>query len=100
MLLDRDRHVTDVAPGRPRDLADRLTEGQQPRAGQLVHLPDVTFVGQGGDGDVGDVVSVHEWFGDVTRGQRDLTAEDVVEHVVLAEVLREPGGAHDGERGA
>ncbi len=58
-----------------RDLADRLTEGQQPRTGQLVHLTDVTFVGQGGDGDVGDVVSVDEWFGDVTGGQRDLTAE-------------------------
>ena len=83
-----------------RDLGHRLGEGQQPRASQLVHLADVTFVGECCHRDVGDVVSVDERFRGVTGGQSDLAAEHVVEHVVLAEVLCEPGGAHDGERRA
>ena len=93
MLLDRDRHVADVAPGRARDLGDGFGEGQQPRAGQLVDLADVAFVGECGDRDVGDVVGVDERFRGVTGGQSDLAAEHMVEHVVLAEVLCEPGGS-------
>ena len=86
-------------PVRRGDLVDRLGEGQQARAGQLVQLADVAVIGERGDGDVGDVVGVDERLGGVAGRERHLAAEHVVEHVVLAEVLREPRRAHDGQRG-
>ena len=100
MLLHRDRHVPDLATGRPGDLFDRLGEGQKPRAGQLVELAYVPVLGKRRDGNVGDVVGVDERLRGVTGRKRDLAAEHVLEHVVLAEVLGEPGRSHDGQLGA
>ena len=55
-----------LAARRLGDLGGRLGEGQQPRTGQLVELPDVTVVGERGHRDVGDVVGVDERLGDVS----------------------------------
>ena len=57
-------------------------------------------VGQRRDRDVGDVVGVDERLRGVTGRKGDLAAEHVLEHVVLAEVLGEPGRAHDRQLGA
>ena len=88
------------APGRGRDLRDRLLEAQRPRPGELVDLAVVAVLGQRGGRDVGDVLDVDERLGDVPRRHGDLAREDAVEQERLAEVLREPAAAHDGPLGA
>jgi hypothetical protein len=45
--------------------------------------------------DVGDVVRAEEPRRDVGGREPDLAVEDVLEHVVLAEILHEPGRAQD-----
>jgi hypothetical protein len=60
----------------------------------------VSVLGQGGDGDIGDVLGIDERFGHLAGGERDLAGQDLVPPVILAEVLREPGGAQDGQLGA
>jgi hypothetical protein len=99
ILLDRHRQVPDVTAGRRAEVVGHVGECQEPGPGQLIELADVLVVGQRGDGDVGDVVRVHEGLGRVAGGERDLAAQDAVQHVVLAEVLHEPGRADDREIG-
>jgi len=60
ILLHRDGHVAHVPVCRLGDLADRIGKGQQPGAGQLVHLADVAVVGERGHRHVGDVVGIDE----------------------------------------
>jgi hypothetical protein len=57
----------------------------------------VAVVGERLDGDVGDVVGVDERRGNVAGREPDLAAQDVLAHVVLAEVLHEPRRAQDGQ---
>ena len=93
VLLERDRHVAQRAPGRGGDDRGGVGERQRVWAGQLVEPADVAVVGERRDGDVGEVVDVEERRRHVAARQPDLAAEHVVEHVVLAEVLHEPGGS-------
>ena len=79
---------------------DSLGEGQQPGPGQLVELANVALVGQRRDRDIRDVVRVDERLGCLTRRQGHLAAHHGLAPVVLAEVLREPGRAHDRQLGA
>ena len=74
-ILQRDRHVADLAAGRVRDLRHRFCEAEQARAGELVELANVPVVGQRGDRDVGNVVGVDERLPDVSGGERDLALE-------------------------
>ena len=89
-LLGGDRHVADVPSRRRADLGRGIREGEQPRPGHLVPLPDVAIVGQRGDGDVGDVVGVDERLGHVPGRERELAVVDGLEQEPLAEVLAEP----------
>ena len=82
------------------DLDGDVGERQQPRTGQLVHLPDVPVLGERRDRDVGDVVDVDERFRHVPGRQRDHTVEHGLEQEVLAEVLGEPARPHDRPVGA
>jgi hypothetical protein len=75
-LLHRDRHVADVAAGRRGDLADRVGEGHQPRAGQLVQLADVPVGGQRCRCDIGDLVGVGEGLELIAGRQGDITFAD------------------------
>jgi hypothetical protein len=76
-LLHRDRHVADVAADRRGDLAERVGEGRQPRACQLVQLADVPVVGQRRRGDLGDVVRVGKGLELIAGRQGDITFADL-----------------------
>ena len=77
------------------NLLHRLREAEQPWAGELVELADVSVVGERRHRDVGDVVRVDERLRRLPGGKGDDTGEHVVAEVVLAEVLTEPRGAYD-----
>jgi len=98
--VDGDRDVGDLAAERPGDLGDRIGEGQRPGPGQLVDLADVPVVGQRRGRDVREVVGVDERLGGVAGRERDRAADHGVAPVRLAEVLREPGRAQNGQLGA
>jgi hypothetical protein len=99
VVVDRHRDEPQVPAGRPADLLDRLRERQQPRTGQLVHLPGMPVPGQRRDGDVGDVAGVEERLGHVRDRERDLAGQHRLEQVALAEVLVKPAAADDGPVG-
>jgi hypothetical protein len=65
VVLDRNRHVTDLAAGRLADLIHRVCGRQKAWSGQLVELTDVPIVRQLRDGDVG-------LLGDGRNGDDDL----------------------------
>jgi DNA-binding transcriptional LysR family regulator len=83
-----------------RDLLDRLREGQQPRAGQLVDLAPVPVLRQRGDRDVRDVLGVDERLLHAPGGQRHLAASHLIEEEAFTEVLAEPCRTQDGPLGA
>ncbi|MFI6393159.1 hypothetical protein [Nonomuraea sp. NPDC050540] len=85
-----DRVEGDVAAGGRGDGGDRVSEGEQARAGDLICLVGVPLAGERGDRYVGDVVGVHERLADVTDGQEHLAVQYGLQQVVLAEVLVEP----------
>ena len=99
-LLHRDGHVPELPVGRPGDLVDRLLEGQQAWAGDLVELAHVALFGQCRDRDVGDVVDVDERLRRIAGRECDLPGEHEFEEGALAEVLGEPGRANDRQLGA
>ena len=90
-----DRHVADVASRRLADLGRGVREGEQPRPGHLVPLPDVAIVGQRRHGDVGDVVGVDERLGHVPGRERQLPVEHRLDQKPLTEVLAEHARPHD-----
>ena len=65
----------DLAARGAGDLADRLGERQQARAGQLVDLAGVPVLGQRRDRDVGDVLDVDERLAHAVDRQRELALE-------------------------
>ena len=84
--------VLDLAAGGLGDLRRDLGVGERPGPGELVELPDMAVVGQRSDRDVGDVLYVQVGDRPVASRPPDLTAQDVVDQEVLAEVLHEPRG--------
>jgi hypothetical protein len=90
VLVGGQRHVTDVAAGRPGDLRDHVGEGHQPRAAELVAPAGVPVLGECGDRHLGDVLGVDERLLAVPGRQPNLAAQYGVEEEVLAEVLRSP----------
>jgi hypothetical protein len=99
VLLERDRDVADLAADRGGELGGNLVEGERARAGQLVEPADVAVVGERRDRHIGDIVGVEERRRHVAGGKPDLAAQDVLEHVVLAQVLHEPGRAQHRQLG-
>src|SRR5215211_2504837 len=99
-LLHRDRRVAELPAAGLRDLRDRLREREQPRPGQLVDLPGMPVLGEGGSRDVGDVLRVHEWLAHGVDRERELARQQRLEEEALAEVLAEPAAADHGPLGA
>ena len=94
-LFGRDRDVAEVPSRRLADLGRGVREGEEPRPGHLVPLPDVAIVGQRGDGDVGDVVDVDERLGHIPGRERQLPVEHRLDEKALTEVLAEHARPHD-----
>ena len=74
-----------------------LGEGHQAWAGHFVELASVARFGQCSDRHVSDILDVDDRFRDVAAGHRQNPGQHRFAQVAFAEVLREPGGAHDGE---
>jgi hypothetical protein len=60
--------IMDVSTGGLGDLFDGHREAEQFGSGQFVELAGVPIVGEGGDGDLGDVIGVDEGFDDCAGG--------------------------------
>src|SRR5688572_28012265 len=93
VLLERHRHVPDLATGGGGDLPHRLLERDHPRPGQLVDLAFVALLGQRQRANVRDVLDVDERLRDGGGGQDDLTRRNLLGEEALAEVLAEPAAA-------
>ena len=100
VLVHGDGAVTDLAAARPGDLAHRLRERHQARAGELVEPARVAVLGQRLHRRIRDVVGVEERLPHAAGGERDLAGQDLVEEEALAEVLVEPAAAQDRPFGA
>src|SRR5262245_1682586 len=79
--------VSDLAAGRQTDFLNRLGKRKPPRACELVEFAGVTGIGQRGDGNVGDVISIDKGLFDRTYWKRYLARNDRIQPKVLAEIL-------------